>query len=61
MRYWQVMQASASELPYAERKSELQMLSQHCQSDILRGICEKNLNMAGRRPVRQRITEQAVK
>ena len=61
MRYWQVMQASAAEMPYLERKAELQMLVDYCQSDVLRAVCEKNLNMAGRRPVRQRIPEQAFK
>lgn len=57
LHYWQVMQAPAADLPFAERKAELQMLAHNCQSDVLRGICERNLSMAGRRPVRQRLSE----
>lgn len=57
MRYWLVMQAPADVMPFAERKDELQMLAQHCRSDVLRDLCAKNLNMARRRPVRQRLSE----
>ena len=57
MRYWTTMQADAADMPYGERRDELQMLALHCQSDVLRGLCEKSLNTAGRRPVRQRLSE----
>lgn len=57
MRYWQVMQTPAEDMPFAERKDELLALAHHCNSDVLRDLCKKNLNMAGRRPVRQRLSE----
>ena len=57
MRYWLVMQADAVDMPYGERRDELAMIAQHCQSDVLRETCEKNLNLVGRRPVRQRLSE----
>jgi hypothetical protein len=57
MRYWLVMQADAADMPYRERRAELQMLAQHCGSEVLRATCEKNLDMVGRRPVRQRLSE----
>lgn len=57
MRYWLVMQTDAADMPFRERKAELQMLAGHCRSDVLRSICEKNINAVGRRPVRQRLSE----
>lgn len=57
MRYWQTMQTPAEDMPYGERKAELQMLAHHCRSDVLRDLCEKSINTTGRRPVRQRLSE----
>jgi len=57
MRYWLVMQTPATEMPFEDRKAELQMLAQHCRSDVLHDLCEKNINAVGRRPVRQRLSE----
>lgn len=57
MRYWLVMQTPAETMPFPERRDELQMLAHHCDSEVLRDLCEKSLNTARRRPVRQRLSE----
>lgn len=57
LRYWKTMQAPAMDMPFDERRSELRLLADFCESEVLRTICEKNLNSVGRRPVRQRLSE----
>lgn len=57
MRYWQIMQASAEDLPFSDRVAELQMLARHAKSEVLRDLCEKNIDASSRRPVRQRLSE----
>jgi hypothetical protein len=57
LRYWTVMQAPATEMPFDDRKAELQMLAEHCQSDVLRDLCGFSMVRVGRRPVRQRLSE----
>jgi hypothetical protein len=57
LRYWTIMQAPVAEMPFDDRKVELQMLAEHCQSDVLRDLCGFSMVRAGRRPVRQRLSE----
>ena len=52
--YWYVMQESYS-VTLTEYRAELAMIGHHCQSEVLKDVCEKNAKRFDRRPVFQRV------